>query len=324
MRFGWYVAVAAGLALGCNGDKDTTTGDTAPTDTGPTEVVDLLPQTVVEAVDILFVLDATWADGLAALDENVLDHGFETLLLADPNWRVAMIDPAAAGNSFGVLGPKFETWPFPQDPFGLPTHAGESKVRQAIYTALELRKELEQNSTFLRGDSDLYVIVFTDGKDATDDVSDGISQRDFAQWLQALKPDNQVRLGAITTPERAEYWGNHTVGDGLVFEVGSFRRALEEQFREAIDQKVTFQLNYTPTEPPATADVIYRNHRTVYELEQDYTYDDLTNTITFIDVVPRVESVVRVIYETEDAVSGGETTTTSSSTTTEETTTTGE
>jgi hypothetical protein len=295
------MAAAAGTFAACS-DGDGTPTDTAPTDPGPVEVTDLLPQTVHDPVEILFVLDPGWEEGLLELTQQVLDNGFETLLLADPAWRVAMLDATASGNSFGLLGPKFETWPFPTNVFQVPGASGTPKVREAIYTALELRKEQESNVGFLRAESDLYILVFTNREDATDNIDDGITKRAFEDWLDGFEGSNSVRIGALTTSQREDYWKERAYGGGEVFVGASIRRGLEVLLRDAIGQKTVFTLNYTPTEIPAVIDVIYRDHRTEYLVEQDYLYDPETRQISFIDVVPRVDSVVRVIYETEDEV----------------------
>ncbi|MEQ1501963.1 MAG: hypothetical protein ABMB14_07015 [Myxococcota bacterium] len=296
------LAVCVGGFVGCNNkDKDDTTTDgPQPTDTGPTAFTDRIPQELNSPIDIVWVLDNSWNDGMDAFDDPTLESTFELLLLADPDWRMGILDATATGSQFGMLRDKFETWPIPSTAFQLPNTSGQPRMREALYTALELRRDVSQNQDFVRSDSDLYVIMYSNHEDASDD--DTITRADFDTWLAAYEPSNREALGAVTTTETADYWRDRTLGGGTVVTAGSFKKALESIVYAAMGQKSTFTLTHTPTEPPALAWIEYRDHHDEYVLDVDYTYDAAANAITFTEIVPRADSDVVVTYQTEDDV----------------------
>jgi hypothetical protein len=310
------------LVLGaCNGGKDTQTGDTGPTTTAPSEVTDTWTQTLSGPVDILWVLDRGWTSGLAALDRDTLDDEFELFLLSDANWKFGVLDATAEGSDFGLITPQFSAWPAP-DPFGTKAAEGPSRVREVIHLALELRKDANDNQDFIRSDAGLYVVVFTDGKDESENPGTGtgvtsqISQDDFDVWFRDFQPSDYKKLSVITTGDGTNYWSKHLQGGGILEETGSFRKAIQGVFLDAIGQKVTFPLSQVPADPPATARVTYREHATDYVIDADYAYDPVSNSITFLKVIPEVNSTISVTYlPSGDLAPTGTTTGTSSSTT---------
>lgn len=280
----------------CGGDSEPTdTGDTV--DSGPRAYTDVFEQTLLSPVDILWVIDSSWQKGTDDLTSELLNNSFETLLLADPSWRIGVLDSAARGSSFGLIRGTFETFPYPPAVFNLPDPAEDSKPRDAIYTALDLRLEQPQNKEFLRSDAHLYVLVYTDKEDASTEID----KDTFDQWLRDLQPSNSKRLSALTTPERSGYWADRTV-DGQVVEAGALRPAIERAFREAMGQRISFTLTYAPLEPPQTVSVIIREHAKEYVAETDFTYDADARTLTFDELVPPPGAQIVVEYETDDEV----------------------
>jgi len=294
------------VLIGCNGGKSDHTGDTGPaTPPGPAEITDSYTQTITSPVDMLWVIDRNWSDGLAALDEDLLDYEFQLLLLADPSWKMGMLDSTTENQNDGIIYPQFSTWPN-QNPIGTKPPQGPSKVREAIHLALELRKDNHLNQDFIRPGAGLYVIVFTDAEDASQDpppgtgVTSQISQKDFNTWFEGYTPSATKRLSVITTTDAKKYWSKHLEGGGILYEVGSFRKAVQTLFLDAIGQKTVFQLSQVPADPPETVTVTYRNHDTDYALGDDYSYDPVTNTISFDKLIPPPDAIISITYLPED------------------------
>ncbi len=284
--------------VACKGDDPADTG-VAP-DSGPVDFVDVIRQELITPVDILWVIDSSWADGKTELqDQELMNSTFETLLLADPSWRMGILDSAASNLSFGLIRDKFETWPYPAGAFDLPNSSNPPKTRDAIYTALDLRLEQPQNKEFIRSNAHLYVLVFTD---EDDDASEEITENAFQEWLRDFQPSNSKRLSVITVSDKRDYWAEQTVG-GIVYTVGTnFEKAIDTMFLDAMGQRTTFPLSYVPVEPPAVVTVVYREHGTDYTIDLDYQYDAEANTISFDKVVPPPGAEIRVAYQTEDDV----------------------
>jgi hypothetical protein len=227
---------------------------------------------------------------------------------------MGVLDATASGTKFGIIGTKFETWPPPSNAFRVPNPQGPPKIRQSVYTALELRKEQNGNKDFLRTDGNLYIVAFTDKSDATDMGSDGIPLAEFNAWLDTLAPSASARFAVFTTASKRDYWLERA-HNAIVYDAGGFPAGMEQIILDAVGQTRTFVLNYTPTAPPPIAQVVYHEHGTNYELDVDYTYDPETNSITFEKVLPRVGSSVRVVYLTLDEVITTTTTTDETETT---------
>jgi hypothetical protein len=278
--------------VGCNGDKDETqTGETG--DTGPETITDRFMQELVTPLDILWVLDSGWGGGMDALqDPEVIQSLHETVLTADPSWRMGVIGANASGGAFGMIGTKWDTFPPPSNAFAAPPSSSSPRVRDAVYTALELRKEQQSNAEFLRADGHLYVIVVTDDEDASDDLP----QSDFEQWFESFEGPTTRRLGAITTSDRKDYWEGKAQ-DGEVFDVGSFRQAFDNILRDAMGQRTSFTLSHTPSEPPATITMVYRENETELTLNEDYSYDPDSRRLTLEELIPPPESELVVTYE---------------------------
>lgn len=300
----WFVRVGglAALVAGCH--RPDTIPQIDNIHLGPYQAVDRIPQNLISPIDILMVFDGSW-DGmfnqLDDTDSDIRDEIYSTLLEADPNWRIGILDSTVGGQQFGIIRDKFETYPAPASAFRVPNPSSPSKVRQAVYTALELRRELPDNVEFLRPDAHLYVLAVTDNEDASDDDPEAISKNDFEDWFAELAPSKTQRLGTLTIPDRADYWRNHVV-DGAVFEGDAFPRGFETMLLDAIGQKKTFPLSHVPINDPEIVNVVYRDHKTEYVHGDDFTYEEEANTITFRVEVPPVGSVVEIPYLTADVI----------------------
>lgn len=281
----------------CSGnDVPDDTGD-PPAPAGPVEYTDVFAQELITPVDILWVIDGGWVSGIQALDDDLLDDTFETLLLADPSWKMGVLDSAARGPAFGTLLGSFETWPPPPFIFDLDQPDDSSRPRDAIYNALDLRLEATQNKDFIRSNAHLYIMVYTDRADASDEIEED----EFQQWLTDFQPSDSKRMSVITVADQQDYWADQAQG-GIVYDVGSFEKAINTVYRDAIGQRTTFTLSYAPIEPPVLASIVFREHATEYLLDIDYEYDPTAHTISFLKAVPPPDSEVHVTYETADEV----------------------
>ncbi len=285
--------------LGCNGDKTETT-DTDPgtphtgrTGSGIEEVTDLFEQDLVDDVDILWVVDADWDEGMDGIDAG-LDLIEETLLLNDVDWRMGVLDSTDQNQQFGLIGTKWQAYPTPNGAFVLGFPGPESKVYEGVYTAFELRKDNEANEEFLRSSAELYVLVVTDRND--DSRTGDLDTKDWKDWFSVLEPSNARRLGVVTVSSKVPYWEERAVDASVRTSATNLPKVLDEMILEAIRLETSFTLSQVPSVVPPTIEVIYKDHPTVYNLDQDYTYDAATNTITFKRVRPPDTSIVRVKY----------------------------
>lgn len=303
-----WLGLGLSLLVACSGGDDKTPPkDTSPD--GPQPITDTWSQELISPVDILWVVDGGWSEGLDALDRDLENDVFELLLLADPSWKMGLTDATQMGSKFGVISPQWTTWPGP-DPFETPQQSDKPRIREAIHMALELRKDTPPNSEFIRSDAHLYVVVFTNSEDKSEDPtgetttgtpSSAISESDFVKWFGDFQPSDSKRLSVVTDSSKVEYWSEKVLGGGIVTEVGSFRTALRTIVLDAMGQKTVFTLTTVPAEPPEVASVTYREKRTDYALGQDFDYDPIANTISFIDVIPPRDSVISVTYLADDA-----------------------
>jgi hypothetical protein len=297
----WRLALSLSVSLvACNGDDDTT--PTTPTDdTGAELTHDVIVQELVSPIDILWVVDPGWNEGMDGLEE-ALESGYETLLLADPSWRFGALDATVdpASNQFGVITSKFETWPPPANAFNFGTADGPPHVRDVIYAALELRREQQANAEFIRSDAHLYVLVYTNKEDQSEDEAVK-SRAAWRDWFAGYQPSDSARLGGVVDGDVTNYWREQIVGDATIFTAGSLRSGVPTQLREAMGQKTEFVLSQVPTAPLTKVSVVYREREEIFE-EPAFTFSNSRNSVTFTEYVPPPDSEVHVIYASDPAL----------------------
>ncbi len=284
--------------------KDDGGGDDSGTEDSDTDlpwITDSIAQTTLERVDIVWLVDPEWDEGVDALAE-VATAGTEVLLLADTDWKQATVNVTGGTESkdWGKFHAVWTAYPDPPGAFsvlppGQPLTDG--RHRDALYTALELKATIPQNEDFVRSDAHLYVIVLGDRIDQSTDLPS--SYDDFLVWLQGLTSDSK-RLGAIVGIDPVlEYFTSMSEdigGGGFLYQVGSFTQAIQGQMRTAIQQRDAFPLSEFPSEPPRTVTVDVRNEETEYRIDQDYFYDAEQNAVVFHEYVPPVGAHVIVRY----------------------------
>jgi hypothetical protein len=284
--------------LGCEGGGDGTEDTNDGTDTDLPWIDDVIAQTTYEKVDIAWLIDPEWDEGVTHLNEVVQD-GAEVLLLADADWTQGVINVSspASGPNFGLFARRWQSYPPPPNPYTVGQAFEDPKHRGAAYTALDLKAQVPQNEDFVRSDAHLYLIVLGDRVDATPDEL--ITRPAFLDWLDGL-PSDSKRLGAIVGIDEVKAYFETLSADvgpgGLVYQVGSFSQAIQDQMRTAINQRSSFPLSQIPSEPPRHVTVDVRNEETEYDLDTDYLYNAVLNEITFLEYVPPVGSQVLVRY----------------------------
>jgi hypothetical protein len=295
-----HIALALALVACGNNDEDkaTDTDTDEPADTDLPYVEDVFPQELISPVDILWVVDPGWSEGMDQLEE-ALDKGYETLLLADPDWQFGVLDATVEPqtSNFGLIGAKFQTWPPPPTAFDFGAPDGPPRVRDTLYAALEQRRDHDRNADFLRSDAHLYVLVYTDQEDRSADAD--LTRVEWRSWFEGLQPSESKRLGALVDDEVRGYWDDQLVGDATVTvatKPNDFKKGVPAVLREAMGQRTEFVLTQLPTAPIAEVKVVYREHKQVFE-EGEYTFSTSRNAIIFEDYVPPVGSEVHVTYE---------------------------
>lgn len=287
--------------IGCNGkDKDATVDP--PVQSGPDDVVDTFTQTLISPIDILWAVDGGWQEGVDSLkDLEIFESALETVLIADPSWRMGVTSTNTTGGLFGIIGTKWDTYPPPSNAFAMPPSSSAPRVRDALYSALEERKELPQNAEFIRSDAHLYVIVYTDDEDTSSEVGSS----DFNDWFDDFEPSKSKRLSVITSSDRKSYWEEKVI-DGIVEDVGSFRKALENVLYDAMGQRTEFTLTREPKKIPEEITYIHREQETTLELGEDYTFDEDTLVISLMELIPQSGSQIVVEYKSlqKDRVTG--------------------
>jgi hypothetical protein len=292
-----WLALAALAACTSSDDDD----GPADTDTDLPWIEDSIAQTTLERVDIVWLVDPEWDEGIEAL-EDVAIYGTEVLLLADTNWQQGTINVTggAASADWGKFHSRWSAYPGPNNAFDVakPNQPmTDPRHRDALFTALELKSSAPANEDFLRSDAHLYVIVLGDRIDLS--AEKPISYEGFLTWIAGIRSESK-RLGAIVGIDPVlEYFttlSNDMGGGGYLVQVGSFTQAVQNQMRTAIQQRSAFPLSEIPNEPPRTVTVDVRGEETEYELDIDYLYDANTNAITFHEYVPPPGSHVLVRY----------------------------
>ncbi|MBX2797036.1 MAG: hypothetical protein KTR31_05195 [Myxococcales bacterium] len=294
------------LAIGCTGNDTTdktSTGDTGATATSST-IEDVFTQNLLEDVDIVVVFDTNWDDASKAFKTAMDEIGYKTLLLADPNWQIGLMTSDVSNVSQRGFIRGIHTTVFPDqgtlDVVG--NGSSLSKVREAIYVALtdRLRKG-GGNEDFFRPDAHTYFMVITESRDRSED--EPISADAFANFIERADFTQSIRLGVITLPDNntERYWTEvaQQLG-GTVDTVGSWNRAVESRFFEAIDHRREFPLSELPASPPREIIVVERDRPRTKVIEVDYDYVASRNAIRFIGEVPTPGAQIRVTYEKSD------------------------
>lgn len=293
------IVLALGLAA-CTGTTTTDTdgtGDTATTITTPDSFVqeDVFTQTPIDPVDFIWIIDPTWDVGYDNL-ENVRQTGYETLLLADSDWKMGFTsaDVQNPGNRGIIRGEHQTVFPEPGT-WDRPRGKDLSRPRDAAVAMFDERGEMNEN--FFREGAHVHLMVLTNDRDRSE-----TSIEDFQSVLQEQIDDGlteSVRMSAIVrgSEDLVADWRRLTDEfGGTTFVTGSWERGITELYLHGVNRRREFPLSTTPLSPPRSVTVRYREQNTVYQIGQGVEFIATRNLIRFTEEPPEVGSTVRVSY----------------------------
>ena len=291
--------ILALLLVACEGDEPA--GDT--TDNTPDSVQtveDVYLQDTVDPLDMLWLLDPGFPAGFEAL-EAVRDTGYETLLLADTNWKMAFTTTDVQNPSHrGLIRGEHQSV-FPSNDIWLPPRGtGPNRPFDALLAMFGER--FDDNEEFFREDSNVYIMIMTNTRDRSE-----ASVEDVLDVLATQIQDElslTIRVSAIVagSEDVQAFWQRSTQElGGETYVVGSWERAIQETYLYGVGQQREFVLTQTPVAAPRDVTVTFRERTTPMVLDEDYEYLATRNVIRFRNEVPEVGATVRISYETDTA-----------------------
>lgn len=181
----------------------------APEPINPIQV-DRILQVNRPAIDVLFVVDNSGSmeqeqANLAANFPQFMNY----FLGSGIDYHIGVISTdlvtgSQAGKLQSAMGYRYidEFTDNPTDVFAAMATVGsngnwEERGRDAVFTALDLRRDAPENQGFYRGGAGLEVVFVSD----EDDVSELMSETEFLQWFEGLKwSPERTNAHAIVTP----------------------------------------------------------------------------------------------------------------------------
>ena len=304
-----WLASAAGVAtlasVGCSGGSATDTGTetsiTAPEETAPDlTVVDEFTQDTYNAVNVLWVIDTSWAtpylehvDQIAVLYEQLLLHGIP--------WRVALMTPATDPEP--LRGELQNEHQFVESFANLPNNyaifpsGGQNNFRAAVHWTLTERIEEYQEFYFAGGH--LSIIAFTDNDDRT--PPGFIGQQEFIDFLLDKQDvSTSVSISAITVgnPEIRDSWLDYAEPtNGVVTTSPNVALNLERVALASLGLTKTFTLSEVPAVAPQSLILTYRGNQRRLSIGEDYEFDFQRNAITLFGQAPFAGSRLTVTYQ---------------------------
>jgi len=321
-----FVCVLALTAVACGSDTGFSSdvlvhGEPNPKEVEPPIQTDAVNQVTTPEVDILFVVDNSCS---MELNQRLLAENFPSFLEyftgSGLDYHIGVVstdmdNPLESGRLQTVGG---ERW-IDDETIGAPAvfeqmtllgieGSGDEMGIGATYTALELL-EGGHNKGFRREDAALHVVVVSDEDDQTD--SDLISLSEFIRWMdsQTLSLDDTTFSSVVGPPEGCpEAWApglryldvTAAVG-GVAWSIcaDDWSVLLEELGLQAAGMKREYVLSQLPV--PGTIEVFVIDAETgsryAFFETADWEYDQLRNSITFLEFVPGPLDSVEIRYE---------------------------
>ena len=176
------------------------------------------------------------------------------------------------------------------------------------YLALEEKRDTA-NIGFYRDDAAIHTIIISDEPDYTENHV--ITQPEYEDWYSGLKRDNDDRtFSAIIDQSRGDRYADTArhVG-GIVWDLRSERwdEVLERLGLQAAGLKREYFLSRLPS--PGTIEVAVFTPEGVelsFDEDDDWTYEEGRNSITFIEYVPEALSRVEITYKVLASETGEE------------------
>lgn len=319
-RLAWVV----GALVACRSDQ----GLQKPVpDFGPPNVAtfetptqtDRIVQLTVPRVDALFVVD----NSCSMEEEQVL---LATNFPAFLEWfqgsgldyhigvvSTDMVDPLESGRLRLAANRRWidDSVADPETAFATMTVMGTDghwieKGRAAAYTAVELLRT-EDNLGFVRPDAAMHMTVVSDENDESGDSP--VSRTEFVDWLQGLRPGRQMTsFSSIVGPVAGcpdigspgtEYSAVSAEVGGVVWPIcdPDWTQVLDEIGFLAVGLDKEFFLSARPVVGTIEVSLELPDSDAVQVFgPEDWTYDRVRNSVTFVDFVPEPLSTVAVTY----------------------------
>ena len=297
------IVVALGLAACTAGTTtditmtDQDSGTVEPTTTADSFVhEDVYTQIPIDPVDFIWLIDPTWDTGFDNL-QNVRETGYETLLLADSDWKMGFTstdvqNPANRGIIRGIHQTVFP----PEGTWQRPRGKDIARPRDAVIAMLEEREETNEN--FFREGAHLHLMVVTNQRDRSDTTVE-----EFRGALDERIKDGlteSVRMSAIVrgSEQLVADWRRLTDEfGGTTFVAGSWERGINEIYLHGVNRRREFALTMEPLSAPRSVTVRVREQNTTLEFGQgEVEYIGSRNVIRFLLEPPEVGATIRVRY----------------------------
>lgn len=323
------LSVAALLLTACqdynlSGPEDQP-GKYNPPDLSPERHTDAITQVTVPAVDVLFVIDNSCS---MEEEQRALRQSFPEFMRyftgsgLDYHVGVVSTDMDRSNRSAGILiGDSSGTDAYIDasyseadavdsfsDRASLGTlGSGTEKGKDAAWAALVTNANAE-NAGFYRQDADLSIIVISDERDQSTDVS----VNEFINWALGLKPDGAVYFSSIVGPSPNgcnSANGNAEAGIGyleVTERVGGIEWSIcESDWSDLLAElgllaaglKHEFFLSLVPVVDTIEVSVTTPDGSEVDFAPEDWTYSGVRNSITFVSYLPEPLSVVHITYD---------------------------
>jgi len=188
--------------------------------------------------------------------------------------------------------------------------SGIEEGRAAAYTAMELKKD-GYNSGFLREDAALHLIVISDERDWSSNTP--IALDEFIRYLKLLKEDPEaITFSSIVGPPGGCHFGGSfsyaEEGTGyleITDAIGGIKHSIcSDDWRSILDDlglltsglKREYFLSQLPV--PSTVEVrVIDGENTFQFFGDDWSYNNIRNSITFEEYIPDQLAEVEITYE---------------------------
>jgi hypothetical protein len=291
---------------------------------------DTILQVTTPRVDILWMIDnsCSMSDNQRQLTDNVpsfmqffIGSGLDYHVGVTSSDIISSDYPGSSGTLVVKNGSKYVE-PDSPDPLGLfismaslgTTGRFPERGLGATYLALEVKRDTT-NDGFYRDEAALHTIIISDEPDYTQDST--ITQPEFVDWYDGLKPRDQRTFSSIIDPGRGSRYSNtaEQIG-GIVWSLneGGWAQVLEQLGLQAAGLQQEYFLSHVPVpgtitvkveEVASSAEFAFTEavlDPTTGEFVGDWTYSATRNSITFLDYIPGALAEVTIQYTLAAAI----------------------
>jgi hypothetical protein len=322
---GLVFALVAAFQAGCtidNGLKGSSDANGAynPPDLSVPKQEDSITQVTVPAVDVLFVVDnsGSMAEEQRSLRENFalfmqyfsgsgLDYhvGVTSTDCDSPRNKGMLIEDDTTGTKFidDSFSAADATRSFQQRANLGTNGSSDERGKDAAWAAL-VTNSSSTSSGFIREDADLSIIVISDERDWSRDVT----VNEFSNWMTALKPHGHSYFSSVVglgnsciNAERGTGYLEVTANvGGIEWDICStdYASLLDQLGLQAAGLKNEFFLSLVPVEDSIEVSVTETDGtETVYSAGTDWEYSQSRNSIAFNEYIPSPLAVVHITYD---------------------------